>query len=322
MNKKKFESVIKKFSEKKIAVVGDVMLDKFIWGKITRVSPESPVPIIDVEKESEHLGGAANVAMNIKSLSSDILLFGIIGNDESGTHFKKILEKNKISTYGIVRDNRPTTVKTRIIAHNQHITRIDKEVKKKISEKTENKIFSLIKKKIDEIDAIILEDYNKGVLTENLISKIIDLSLKKNKIVTVDPKLENFFSYKNVFLFKPNTKEIENSLKIPVHTDSEIEIAGKKLLEKLNAKHILITRSENGMSLISRDGNIFHIPTIAKKIADVSGAGDTVIATLTLSLACGLSTLESAMLSNIAAGSVCEEIGVVPITKEKLQNSI
>ncbi len=322
MNKKKIESVIKKFSEKKIAVVGDVMLDKFIWGKITRVSPESPVPIIDVEKESEHLGGAANVAMNIKSLSSDILLFGIIGNDESGTHFKKILEKNKISTYGIVRDNRPTTVKTRIIAHNQHITRIDKEVKKKISEKTENKIFSLIKKKIDEIDAIILEDYNKGVLTENLISKIIDLSLKKNKIVTVDPKLENFFSYKNVFLFKPNTKEIENSLKIPVHTDSEIEIAGKKLLEKLNAKHILITRSENGMSLISRDGNIFHIPTIAKKIADVSGAGDTVIATLTLSLACGLSTLESAMLSNIAAGSVCEEIGVVPITKEKLQNSI
>lgn len=322
MNKKKFESVIKKFSEKKIAVVGDVMLDKFIWGKITRVSPESPVPIIDVEKESEHLGGAANVAMNIKSLSSDILLFGIIGNDESGTHFKKILEKNKISTYGIVRDNRPTTVKTRIIAHNQHITRIDKEVKKKISEKTENKIFSLIKKKIDEIDAIILEDYNKGVLTENLISKIIDISLKKNKIVTVDPKLENFFSYKNVFLFKPNTKEIENSLKIPVHTDSEIEIAGKKLLEKLNAKHILITRSENGMSLISRDGNIFHIPTIAKKIADVSGAGDTVIATLTLSLACGLSTLESAMLSNIAAGSVCEEIGVVPITKEKLQNSI
>lgn len=308
---------------KKIAIVGDVMIDRYIWGSVSRISPEAPVPVVEVESESTRLGGAANVANNITSLGASALLVGVVGDDNNGNELRKILEKQKTSFDGIVTDHsRPTTVKTRVIAHNQHVVRIDSEEKKDVESAVQQKIFAILERNIDSIDGIIIQDYNKGVVTKELIRTVIALARSKNKIIAIDPKFNNFFEYKNVTVFKPNKKETEEALGTKLKSEEDIIAAGKVLLEKLNADNVLLTRSEKGMSLFERSGKVSHIPTRAREVADVSGAGDTVIATLTAMLASGASIYEAATLANLAGGIVCEEVGIIPIEPAKLRSAI
>lgn len=309
----------KKIGNHKIAVIGDMMLDGYFWGDVSRVSPEAPVPVVEIEKEFFRFGGAANVALNIKKLGGNAIPIGIIGNDSDGKIFSKLLKNENIDDSGIFIDHtRPTTTKTRVIADKQHVVRIDKESKNYIGNKFEKRILNFLQKNIASVSAIILQDYNKGVLTEFLIDEIIKLANENKKIITVDPKFINFKNYKNVTVFKPNRKETENILGIRIQSDNDISIAGNNLLNMLNAKYILLTLGDKGLTLFEKGKSEIKIPTKARKVADVSGAGDTVISTLTLALSCGATIEESAYIANYAAGIVCGEIGIVPIEKEKL----
>lgn len=321
--KQRLDEIFENFNNKRIFVIGDLMLDVYIWGKVGRISPEAPVPIVEVEEESYRFGGAANVGMNIKSLGGIPTLIGVIGYDREGTVIDALMEENDLDKDGIFYDEeRPTTVKTRIIAHSQHVVRIDKEDKRNISPEMENRIIEFLQSRKNEIDGIILEDYNKGVLTKNLIKRIIEFANKNQILVTVDPKFDNFFEYQNVTVFKPNKKETENALGIRLDTEEKVIEAGRQLKEKLNPDFLLLTRGEKGMTLFSKNGDIHTIPTRARKVADVSGAGDTVIATITMALAAGAQIEEAATIANLAAGLVCEEVGVVPVNRELLYKTL
>jgi rfaE bifunctional protein kinase chain/domain len=321
--KQRLDEIFQNFNNKRIFVIGDLMLDVYIWGKVGRISPEAPVPIVEVQEESYRFGGAANVGMNVKSLGGIPVLVGVIGYDKEGTVIDALMEENDLEKDGIFYDdNRPTTVKTRIIAHSQHVVRVDKEDKKDISEEMENKILQFLQQRKNEIDGIILEDYNKGVLTKNLIRQVIDFANQNKILITVDPKFDNFFEYQNVTVFKPNRKETEDALGIKLDSEEKVFEAGRRLKEKLNPEYLLLTRGEKGMTLFSKNGDVHTIPTRARKVADVSGAGDTVIATITMALAAGAEIEEAATIANRAAGLVCEEVGVVPVNRELLYNAL
>lgn len=311
--------LFKNFEKKKIAVVGDVMLDRYIWGNVNRISPEAPVPVVEVEGEEFKLGGAGNVANNIKSLGAFPLLIGVIGEDMEGEILLELMKKEGFTTDGIIVDtSRPTTVKTRVIAHNQHVVRIDRESKEPINYIVQEKVKETILRSVHEIDAIIIEDYNKGMIVKSLIYDLISIANSYRLVTSVDPKFDNFFEFRNVTVFKPNRKELEDALGRRLDSEEKIIEAGKFALEKLGCEYLLLTRGDKGMTLFSKDGDIRHIPTKARKVADVSGAGDTVISTLTVALVSGASIVEASILANYAAGIVVEEVGVVPVNKEKL----
>lgn len=319
----RIQQLLTSLKTKRIAVIGDVMIDHYVWGVVSRISPEAPVPVVEVENESVRLGGAANVAHNITSLGAHALLIGVVGDDANGAELRRILNSANTTSDGIILDpTRPTTKKTRVIAHNQHVVRIDSEVKKDIDQSVQKKIMTVLENNIHSIDGIIIEDYNKGVVVKELIHAIIDLTRRHNKIITIDPKFNNFFEYKHATVFKPNVKETEEALGRRLKTETDIVEAGKILLEKLSAQYVLLTRSEKGMSLFEQNGAVSHIPTHAREVADVSGAGDTVIATLTAMLASGANIYEAATLANIAGGIVVGEVGIVPIRPEQLQAAI
>ncbi|NOX65995.1 MAG: D-glycero-beta-D-manno-heptose-7-phosphate kinase [Chlorobi bacterium] len=323
IQKNKLLDLKKKFKEKNIAIIGDMMLDGYLWGDVKRISPEAPVPIVEIDSEFFRFGGAANVALNISKLGGNAIPIGIIGDDNDGKIFSDLIKEENITSEFIIKDNsRPTTNKTRVISANQHIVRIDKESKLPISLEIENQIFVSLNKMINQIDAIILQDYNKGVLTPTLIAKIIELANRHNKIITVDPKFDNFFEYKNATLFKPNRKETENAFGIRINSDESIKNAASKLMQRLNVKYCLLTLGEDGMAILEKGKQYLQIPTIARKVVDVSGAGDTVIATITMALATGSSINEAAYLANYAGGMVCEIAGIVPIDLDDLFNNI
>jgi rfaE bifunctional protein kinase chain/domain len=319
----RLDQIQKGFTGKRIAVIGDLMLDRYFWGSVTRISPEAPVPIVEVSEESTRLGGAANVANNIASLGGVPLMIGVIGNDSGGEALRKLVAQKGFPTEGIVVDkSRPTTTKTRVIAHAQHVVRIDQEDKDDLSADVQAKVLKTLKKQIDKLDGIILEDYNKGVLTKELIHSVIRLAKERNKTITVDPKFNNFFEYQGVSVFKPNRKETEEVLGCRLQTISEIEKAARSLLSRLNAENVLLTLGEKGMLLVDRNGQYAHVETKARHVADVSGAGDTVIATLTMAMAAGATVRESAALANYAGGIVCGEVGIIPIERELLLQTI
>jgi rfaE bifunctional protein kinase chain/domain len=320
---RRLNELLDSFKRKTIAVVGDVMLDRYFWGSVNRISPEAPVPVVDVESESVRLGGAANVAHNVHSLGGETLLVGVVGNDSSGELLLKTMKENGFSTDGIIHDaHRPTTVKTRIIAHHQHVVRIDRELRTDIGDAIVQKIVNFVRDNITRIDALILEDYNKGVVTPTLIQHLITIARQHKKIITADPKFNNFFEYKNVTVFKPNKVEVEKILNRKVDTDESVTTAASELLKRLQAESVLITRGEHGMTLVELNGDITHIPARARKVADVSGAGDTVISTLTIAMAGGASAKEACTLANFAGGVVCGEVGVVPIEREALRQAV
>ena len=323
LSEKRVKELFTKFKTKRIAVVGDVMIDKYLWGSVGRISPEAPVPIVEVDRETERLGGAANVANNVKSLGGLPLLVGVVGDDASGVLLTKLLAGQDCPTNGIVIDpSRPTTVKTRVIAHSQHVVRIDKEQKRDISASVQDQILSVLRKTIDTLDGIILEDYNKGVVVASMIHQVIEMAREHGKIVTVDPKFQNFFEYKNASVFKPNRKEVEEALGVKLMSEKNVREATELLKKKLNAENVLITLGEQGMSLLDNQGVLSHLPTRAQYVADVSGAGDTVIATLTMALASGASIHEAASLANFAGGVVCGEVGIVPIMPDALLSRV
>ncbi len=320
---KRIKHLKNKFKGLKIAVIGDMMLDSYFWGDVKRISPEAPVPVIEIENEFFRFGGAANVTLNIKKLGGIPYSIGLVGNDNDGRIFSSLMKEAGIVSSGIITDKtRPTTAKTRVIAGNQHVVRIDKESKSDVSSKTEKKLFGYLADNIKNLDGIILQDYNKGVLTPGLIKRIINLANEKNILITVDPKFNNFFEYKNVTVFKPNRKEAEDILAFKIKSDTDITKAGNTLLERLKAKNILLTLGGEGIAVFEQGKPEKRMPTKARKVADVSGAGDTVIATLTMALAAGANILEASYLANYAAGIVCEEVGIIPIEAEKLFDTI
>lgn len=318
-DQKRLDAIFNGFAAKRIMVVGDLMIDEYIIGQVSRISPEAPVPVIEVSEESHRLGGAANVALNIASLGLEAIMVGVIGDDLAGEKLIHRFEKRNVKADGVVKiNNRPTTVKTRIIGDSQHIARVDKELSTYLNPDEEKILGRKVLEIIGSVDAIILEDYNKGVLTENLISLIINKANENDKIITVDPKFKNFLNYQNVTLFKPNIKETEEALAIKVSNDEDLSNAGKSLIQKLQAKAVLITRGAQGMSLFESDGTETHVESKVHEVADVSGAGDTVISTLTAALTSGSTYKEAATLANYAAGIVCEYVGIVPVKKEQL----
>jgi rfaE bifunctional protein kinase chain/domain len=311
------------FYGKKIAIIGDMMLDGYIMGGAKRISPEAPVPVVDVENEFYRFGGAANCANNVLHLTAEPLPIGIIGEDRAGEIFRTLMDNLKIQNQGLISDStRPTTLKTRVIAGSQHVVRIDSETKDDISIQTEDRLFNLFESQIDSIDAVILQDYNKGVLTASLISRVISLCNEKKKLVTVDPKFHNFFMYKGVTVFKPNRKEAGDILGFRIKTTNDALKAGEILLEKLEAENILLTLGEDGIAVFNKNSQPKMMPTLARKVADVSGAGDTVISTLTLALSAGADIYEACYIANYAAGIVCAEVGIVPVELDNLFTTV
>jgi D-glycero-beta-D-manno-heptose-7-phosphate kinase len=319
----RLDQIQKGFSGKRIAVIGDLMLDRYFWGKVSRISPEAPVPIVEIEEESTRLGGAANVANNIASLGGIPLMMGVVGKDSGAELLRTLVAEKGFPVDGIVVDaSRPTTMKTRVIAHGQHVVRIDQEIKHDLNADVQARILAVLEKQIHSLDGIILEDYNKGVLTKEIIPLIIRLAKTNKKTIAVDPKFNNFMDYQGVSIFKPNRKETEEVLGKRLHTITDMEEAARELLKKLNAENILLTLGERGMILLERNGSLAHVETKARHVADVSGAGDTVIATLTMAMAAGATIRESAAIANYAGGIVCGEVGIVPIEKEVLLQTI
>lgn len=314
----RLDQIFSNFNGKSIAIVGDIMLDRYFWGKVARISPEAPVPVVEVDSVSARLGGSANVANNVVSLTGNALMVGVIGNDEEGKHLRDLAKSQGLSEDCLVVDeSRPTTTKTRVIGHGQHIVRIDSERKAPLNRDAEKRLLSALEARIREVDAVILEDYNKGVLTDTVIRRCIELARKHDKPVTVDPKFDNFFAYRNVTVFKPNRKEIEEALGTKISDLADLEEAGNSVRKKLKADHVLVTLGAKGMALFS-NGPMKHVETVARNVVDVSGAGDTVIAALTMGIVAGAAVVEAAAIANIAAGVVCGEVGAVPVDMQKL----
>lgn len=311
------------FDDIKVAVIGDVMIDAYLVGKVNRISPEAPVPVVSLTKHEERLGGAANVALNLVSLGAKPIMCSCVGNDKDGTLLKQLLKNAGISDAGLVHsETRMTTVKTRVIGNNQHLLRIDSEETKPIHEAEEDLLINKINELIanQNIQVIIFEDYNKGVLTPRVIRETIKLAKSKNILTTVDPKKENFFEYSGVTMFKPNLKELIEGTAIQFDFTRETEkfnTAVKHLEEKLNNEITFVTLSEHGVFIKNKE-NSHHFPAHIRNIADVSGAGDTVISVASLCLAANAPINLIASISNIAGGLVCEESGVVSIDKNKL----
>ncbi len=317
------ESLFQSLQNLKILVVGDVMLDKYLRGKVNRISPEAPVSIVELESEQYHFGGAANVALNLKALGCEPLSIGIIGDDQNSEHFYTLLEEEKLDDTGFIQlRNRPTTVKTRIIGDNQHMVRVDREQVVYDDPAADQAVIDKFEQLAPTVDAIIIEDYNKGLMGKTVIKHILNYSKEHNTIVTVDPKFINFSAFMNATVFKPNIKETAQALALEIRTSADTEEAGMKLLKRLNAQNVLLTRGSQGMSLFENSGSISHIPAQTRKVADVSGAGDTVIATLTAFMAAGVPVSKAALYANYAAGLVCGEVGIVPVNKIELSVEI
>lgn len=310
------------FNDLNVLIIGDVMIDSYYWGSVSRISPEAPVPIVAVNKKEYRLGGAANVALNVQALGGKAHLCAVIGDEIDADILFGLLDEQNMGNDGIIRSkNRITTVKTRVIGNNHQMIRVDSETDKNIDSKLTEKLFSKISEILDaeKIDVIIFEDYDKGVITPELIQKVVTLAEQKNIPTTVDPKKRNFLDYKNVTLFKPNLKELCEGLKIEIERTniSEVEKGIDELEKILHSKISFITLSENGV-FIKDNQSKHHIKAHIRDIADVSGAGDSVISVASMILACEQPLEVIAELSNLAGGLVCEKVGVVPIQKEDL----
>lgn len=310
--------ILENFSNVKVLVVGDVMLDRYWFGNVTRISPEAPVPVVNLQQEKFIAGGAANVATNVKSLGATPYLLGVIGEDAVGNLLKKVIEDGAISPKHLITvANRPTTVKTRIVAHNQQIARIDNESTQNLSKVDEELVFAKIIELIPLIDVVIVSDYNKGFLSDDLLKRLITMVNKQHKKILIDPKGKNYQKYQGATLLTPNRKEASEASNI----DDIIE-SGENLMKDLNLESILITQGEAGMTIFENAGTHTHFKALARHVYDVTGAGDTVIATLGVTLAAGGNLFEATNISNIAAGFVVEELGTTTIDFNKLKNSL
>ncbi len=317
-----FDNLFHRFSQLKVGVIGDVMLDTYWWGNVDRISPEAPVPVVAVSSKEQRIGGAGNVALNVCTLGAAVSMISVLGKDDEGRQLTGLLEKNNINTkYLVHSEHRVTTNKIRIISRNQHMMRLDAEIADDLNTEDEDRLLYAVENYIaaENPGAVILEDYNKGVLTPRVIERIIVLCTKHHILTAVDPKRKNFFAYTGVDIFKPNFKEVKDGLHIlndavnlPVLKDMHL-----LLQDKLKHRVSLITLSEKGV-FYQNENDAGLIPTHIRNVADVSGAGDTVIATATLVFAATGDAKLMAEMANIAGGLVCEEVGTVAIDKTKL----
>lgn len=318
-----FNRLFDAFENVKVLILGDSMLDAYFYGNVQRISPEAPVPIVNLQRKEHRLGGAANVALNIKALGAEPILCTLKGNDRDGDILKSLIKDHKMSTDGLINDyNRVTTVKTRIIGNNHQMLRIDEEETDSISSHVQGLLFEAVKANIKSVDVVILQDYNKGLLTDSLIKDVIDLCNSNGVKTVVDPKFNHFFEYKNVTLFKPNKKEIAQAYNKARITDQKslFELASK-LREDLNAEQVLTTLSEDGVLTVNKN-ELQHLPAHPRKIVDVSGAGDTAVSAAALCVALGTTDRVTAEIANLAGGLVCEQVGVVPIDRDALLDQV
>jgi D-glycero-beta-D-manno-heptose-7-phosphate kinase len=322
VNEKEVHQIFEQFSRMRAIVIGDAMVDTYMWGKVERISPEAPIPIVSITDREHRLGGAANVSLNLRALGAKPVLFAVVGNDDKGKKFNRILQKNNLTEHGIFMDsNRITTVKSRIISRGQHIARVDEEFTDFIDTRLEDQIVAGVKKEIEtnKVDVIIFVDYDKGVITPTLFEKINELAQEHGIYTAADPKKRNFNCYRNVDLFKPNFTEFVAGTGLPLKKGDldSLREAAHTLREKQNFGLIFITLSELGV-FMSNGMKEQYYPAVIRHIADVSGAGDSVMSVASLAMAAGLPPKTMALMSNIAGGLVCEEPGVVPVNKNRL----
>jgi D-beta-D-heptose 7-phosphate kinase/D-beta-D-heptose 1-phosphate adenosyltransferase len=320
---KRLERIINRFRGKHILVVGDLILDHYIFGEAERISPEAPVPVLWANQEKFLGGGAVNVALNLIDLGAQVSLCGVVGDDHFGKVLLGIIKEKGIDTNLIIKDKtRPTTIKTRVVAFHQQVVRVDWESKQFLSLEITKKVLGKIRRVLPRLEGVIIEDYGKGVVNPSLVEELVNLGKKNKKIITVDPKEEHFDYYQNVTALTPNLKEAQIAANISIKSKEEMNLLGELIMEKLRPKALLITLGEEGMRLFLGEGKVYRIPTYALEVYDVTGAGDTVIAVFTLSLLAGASFLEAAVICNLAAGIVVGKLGAATVGKRELISRI
>lgn len=317
------EAILDRFQGRRLIVLGDLMLDEFIWGEVRRISPEAPVPVVEVRRETLQLGGAGNVVTNLLALGAEAIPIGILGEDEAGRRMRALFADEGASVEGLLTvPDRPTTRKTRIVAHSQQMVRADREDRSLISEAIERQILALYLAALPSADAVILSDYDKGLLTPALLQSAIRAARAAGKPICLDPKIRHFSHYRLVDVVTPNQLEAERASGIEITDPVSLLQAASRIRDLLDCRHVLITRGELGMSLFDAGGTISHIPTTAREVYDVTGAGDTVIATLTLALAAGAPLLDAAILANLAAGVVVGKVGTAAVSQDELRATL
>jgi len=318
-NPETLSDAVRKFRNQRILVIGDVMLDRFVWGSVSRISPEAPVPVVDIKKETTCLGGAANVAANIRALGAIPIPVGVIGDDFEGRRLRHEFRLLGSPVAGLVVDRaRATSVKTRIVAHHQQVCRTDREDRTPIPPALHRRIVSRFRKMLQSCAAVVVSDYAKGLITPALLKEILPMAHASGRIVCVDPKLKDLGFYRPATVITPNTLEAERASGMTISTRQDLLRAGRRILRSLRVDYLLVTRGEEGMTLFQGGSRVTHIPTVAREVFDVTGAGDTVISTLTLGLAAGLPILQAAVLANVAAGIVVGKLGTATVTPGEL----
>ena len=317
------DRIVRRFKEISALVVGDIILDEYFWGKVDRISPEAPVPVVTVKKETQLLGGAANVVNNIRSLGGQVFLSGLVGGDERGRKIINLLEERGVPTGGVFIDpRRPTTVKTRIVAHSQQVVRFDRENQTSLSQGYADSLVSYVRDTVPHADTVVIADYGKGVVTEELLKAVTQISKQQRKVVLLDPKVNRFHLYRDITVVTPNSQEASMASGIEIVDERSLKEAGNKLLDRFNCEVILITRGEEDMALFERGKEVIFVPTTAREVFDVTGAGDTVIGVIALVLAAGASYSEAAVIANYAAGIVVGKVGTATVTPGELKEAI
>jgi rfaE bifunctional protein kinase chain/domain len=321
LSKQRAQELLDGMRDRKIVVLGDVMLDEFVWGDVTRISPEAPVPVVDIRRESVHLGGAANVLANITSLGAQASVVGVVGKDSAGERLQAQLNgaggQSRAINHLLVDESRPTTTKTRIIAHSQLVVRADRELRSPVRSETEDAVIAALKEEIRNAEALVVSDYDKGVVTPRILSAVLPAAYQRIPVL-IDPKLRNFSSYHPATLITPNHHEALRMANVEEDSDGGLHQAAKKIRQMVACDAVLITRGDRGMLLLEGDGEPVYVPTAAREVYDVTGAGDTVIAALAAALACGASMIEAANLANHAAGVVVGKVGTATVNAAEL----
>ncbi|RME07341.1 MAG: D-glycero-beta-D-manno-heptose-7-phosphate kinase [Deltaproteobacteria bacterium] len=318
---KRAGALISGFGNASVLVVGDLIVDQYIWGRVHRISPEAPVPVVEILRENFSLGGAANVAKNIRALGGRVAICGVAGRDAMARYLRGEFERLGVIHDGVqAEERRPTSLKTRIIAQNQQIVRLDRETREPIDVSVAERILTVVERELPSTDVIVLSDYRKGLITPFLVEGILDRA--ENRPVFVDPKVENAPIYRGVTLITPNKLETERIAGVEIGSVADLTRAGTRILDRLACDAVLVTRGEEGMSLFEKDDHATHIPTMAREVYDVTGAGDTVIATLALAVAAGATLLEGAILSNLAGGVVVGKVGTATVTPQEILENL
>jgi D-beta-D-heptose 7-phosphate kinase/D-beta-D-heptose 1-phosphate adenosyltransferase len=325
---KRARALVRGFAKARVLVVGDLIVDHFIWGNVGRISPEAPVPVVETTKETVLLGGAANVVANLRSLGGNATVSGVVGRDNDGRSLVKMLKNLSVKADGVeIERKRPTTIKTRVIAHNQQVVRFDRESREPLGNKVREKIFDFIRRAIKRCDAVVISDYAKGLITEELVAFVTSEAQRADVPVLVDPKVDNMDFYKGADVITPNNSEASCAAGFEITDKTSLKKAGSLFLKRHELRAVLITRGEQGMSLFEKGkrgvkNSEVHIPTVAREVYDVSGAGDTVIGVMALTLAAGGSMREAAVLANLAAGIVVGKLGTASVSVEELMQAM